>query len=171
VNIEKVLEKLADKLGNLDLQKNPEHSIQSGVSRVAKSPLPITDVQAHTPAPFEGDTTMNSQSAFARELLEKAVEETPSIGLNAEIRVALSSLQNMFSTQNQFYSTTNEPQPFFNKLLAETDPKQLQAPPWEAVEDVLDKASSKHNPRIFLVVCSSVSSLSNDVLCGRISVP
>ncbi|KAJ4364697.1 hypothetical protein N0V83_009294 [Neocucurbitaria cava] len=86
--IENVLEALASKLGNLDLRgDSAESSSQSRSSRTGA----IADTG--TPAPFEGETTINSQSDYAREFLAQAVGSTPSIGHNAEVKSALAALE------------------------------------------------------------------------------
>jgi hypothetical protein len=84
---------------------------------------------------------MVAQSDFARELLEKAVESTPSMGHNADIQAALQSLQSMVSRQTEFASTRNEPQPFLPRALADVDPAKLERPPWEVVSDLLQQSS------------------------------
>jgi hypothetical protein len=67
--IENVLESLAAKLGDLDLRKDAaESSSQSRSSRrgIARSPGgPL--MEASTPAPFEGETAMDSQSGYGKE--------------------------------------------------------------------------------------------------------
>lgn len=142
-----MLETLTVKLGSLDTQKDhAEQSSQSKSSRVGKSPNSSTDVHSNTPAPFEGETALNAQSEYARELLERAVGSTPSIGQNSEIQAALASLQGMVSKQNQSISTKHETQPFFTKTLADVDATKLERPPWEAVSDAIDSAHSEILP-------------------------
>lgn len=146
--IEHVLESLAAKLGNLDIQKDSsELSSQSRSNKPSVGRSPRSSSDAHTPAPFEGETTINRQSDFARELLEHAVGNTPSIEQNAEIKAALTSLQDMVSRQSH-YSTTisgTASQPLFNKALADIDHVKLERPPWNVVSDVIDKASGGFN--------------------------
>ncbi|PSN71517.1 hypothetical protein BS50DRAFT_518657 [Corynespora cassiicola Philippines] len=132
--IENVLELLAAKLGNLDLQKDVEQQSSQRSSKVGRSP------HASTPAPFEGETTMTVQSEFARELLKQAVDSTPSIEHNAEVKAALTSLQDMVSRAQNTGAPRLE-QPFFKESFAELDPSKLERPPWEAVIEVLDKAA------------------------------
>ncbi|KAF2635490.1 hypothetical protein P280DRAFT_436975 [Massarina eburnea CBS 473.64] len=138
--IERILESLAVKLGNLDLLKDsPDHSTQSRSHKQSSGRGPSDT----TPAPFEGETTINRQSEFARELLEQAVGNTPSIGQNVEIKDALASLQEMVTRQGQFTNAmpVSIVQPFFNKSLADIDVSQLEKPPWDAANDLIEKAS------------------------------
>jgi hypothetical protein len=140
-----VLEALATKLGNLDLSKGSDKASPNSNSRSSKSGNASnanTDTVPETPAPFEGETTMNSQSEYARELLEKAVGSTPSMGQNAEVKAALTSLQGMVSKQNQPILTTNEPQPLINRALAAIDSTTLERPSWDQIEDILEQATS-----------------------------
>ncbi|KAL5419790.1 hypothetical protein PMIN03_000390 [Paraphaeosphaeria minitans] len=120
-----------------------EHSVQSrsGIS-AARSPHSSSETNVATPA-FEGETTINRQSEFARELLEQAVGNTPSIGQNAEIKAALTSLQNMVTRQsaNPNTITASLTYPFSNKALPEVDHTKLERPPWDLVNEVIDKAS------------------------------
>ena len=115
-------------------------SSQSRSSRVGannRSPGHIAD--AAILAPFEGETTITSQSDYARELLAQAVDRTPSIGQNAEVRSALTALGELVNQQGQNTSSTN---PLINRSLAEFDPATLDRPPWDEVSNALDKASS-----------------------------
>ncbi|KAF2108829.1 fungal-specific transcription factor domain-containing protein [Lophiotrema nucula] len=139
--IEIVLEKLANRLSDIDVRKETtDSSSHTRSSRIGRSPNSSSDVPESTPAPFEGESTLNSQSVFARELLEQAVGSTPSMGQNAEIKTALTSLQSMVSRQNQ--TITIEPQPVFNTALADIDTTKLEKPPWDAVLDVIEKAAT-----------------------------
>jgi uncharacterized coiled-coil protein SlyX len=144
--IEQVLENLAAKLGNLDIQNShTEQSSQTKSSRVGKSPKSLSEAVIITSnsTPFEGETAFNSQSGLARDFLEQAVGNTPSIVLNADIQAALTSLQDMVAQQAQRKSTTNiQTMPHFTHALTDIDPAKLERPPWDAVEDVLEMASS-----------------------------
>jgi hypothetical protein len=146
-SIELVLEKLAAKLGNIDIQSShTEQSSQTKCSRVGKNPESLSEavIILSSSAPFEGETTFNSQSGLARDFLEQAVGNTPSIGQNADIKAALTSLQDMVAQQAQKKSTVNiQTMPHFTYALYDIDPAKLERPPWEAVEDVLEKASSR----------------------------
>lgn len=138
-----MLEALSDKLGNLDLKAEFDHGSQPRATIAnARSPLSSSEAHASTPA-FEGETTINRQSEFARELLEQAVGSTPSIEQNAEIKAALSSLQNMVTRQSATFNTLTASlnYPFSNRAIAEIDHTKLERPPWNLVSDVVDKAS------------------------------
>ncbi|KAL1608578.1 hypothetical protein SLS60_003522 [Paraconiothyrium brasiliense] len=141
--IEHVLEALSHKLSNLDIKADLEHSSQSkhGIA-TTRSPRSNSGANVSTPA-FEGETTINRQSEFARELLEQAVGRTPSIEQNTEIKAALTSLQNMVTRQgaNANTITASLTYPFSNKALAEIDHTKLERPPWDLVNEVIDKAS------------------------------
>ncbi|KAF3052369.1 hypothetical protein E8E11_011025 [Didymella keratinophila] len=144
--IENVLSRLASKLGNIDLQTDSaERSSQSRPSRVGsrvgsgKSPPLGTD--ATTPAPFEGETAINSQSGYARALLTKVVGDTPSIGQNAEIKSALSALGDIVKGQEHItVSTTSTTNSLINRALQDLDPGKLERPPWPAVKEMLERA-------------------------------
>ncbi|KAJ4335667.1 hypothetical protein N0V87_005925 [Didymella glomerata] len=144
--IENVLSRLASKLGDLDLQTDAtERSSQSRPSRVGsrvgsgKSPTLATD--ATTPAPFEGETAINSQSGYARALLTKVVGDTPSIGQNAEIKSALSALGDIVKGQEHItVSTTSTTNSLINRALQDLDPGKLERPPWPAVKEMLERA-------------------------------
>lgn len=139
-----MLEALSNKLSNLDLKSEFGQSSQSR-SRPSnnRSPRAGSEVNNSTPAPFEGETTINRQSEFARELLEQAVGSTPSIIENAEIKAALTSLQDMVTRQGAYTNTmtTSLSYPFSSKSLVDVDHTKLERPPWELVNEVIDKAS------------------------------
>ncbi|KAJ4287806.1 hypothetical protein N0V90_012510 [Kalmusia sp. IMI 367209] len=143
--IEHVLEALSNKLGNLDLKGDFEQNSQPRSNKISatRSPRSGSEANNSTPAPFEGETTINRQSEFARELLEQAVGSTPSIEQNAEIKAALTSLQDMVTRQGAYTNmmTTSLTYPFSNKSLADLDHANLERPPWELVNEVIDKAS------------------------------
>ena len=141
-----MLASLATKLGNLDIRRDAsDHS-----SPYKSHNLPTRSLHsgsdannASTPATFEGDTTLNKQSEFARELFEQTVGSTPSIGQNAEIQDAIAALQEMVTRQGQYTNAiSSSSHPFFNKALANIDPSKLERPPWDVVEDVIAKAAS-----------------------------
>jgi hypothetical protein len=147
--IETVLAKLAAKLGDLDLHNNSaEPSSQSRSSRVGsrtgsgKSPLVTTGVT--NPAPFEGETTIQSQSGYARELLTKVVGDTPSIGQNEEIKSALSALGEIVTRQgNVSASASSANHCLINRSLMDVDAGKLERPPWLAVKTMLERAMSR----------------------------
>ncbi|KAF2629040.1 hypothetical protein BU25DRAFT_457294 [Macroventuria anomochaeta] len=97
--------------------------------------------ESTTPAPFEGETAINSQSGYARELLTKVVGSTPSIGQNEEIKSALSALGDIVTHQGHVTvptaSTTNS---LINRALSDVDPGKLERPPWPAVKEMLERA-------------------------------
>jgi hypothetical protein len=137
--IENVLESLAVKLGNLDLRRDStENSTRS--SRKGTGRSPGTADEAATPAPFEGETTINTQSDYARALLTRAIGSTPSIEHNAEVRSALHALNDLVMHQGQVTSasTTNN-QALINRSLSEVDPESLDKPPWDLVTHVLEQ--------------------------------
>lgn len=142
-NIEHVLEALTNRLSYLDIKSEVERAIHPR-STVVTSRSPGPSSEATVPSqPFEGETTINRQSEFARELLEQAVGSTPSIGQNAEIKAALMSLQNMVSRQSASATTiaTSSTYPFSNRALAQVDHTELERPLWDLAEDVIDKAA------------------------------
>ncbi|KAI4650118.1 uncharacterized protein J4E78_008400 [Alternaria triticimaculans] len=138
--IENVLASLATKLSSLDLQKDShESSSQSRSSRVGPSRSPGSVlVEAPTPAPFEGESSINSQSDYAREMLARAIGSTPSIGQNEEVKLALTALSEMVSQHGQNPATSN---PLINQSLVDIDPSKLERPPWEIACYALEKAS------------------------------
>lgn len=110
-------------------------------SQAHKSPRPGPEIPTPSPAPFEGETALNAQSEYAREFIEKAVGSTPSIVQNKEVQAALASLKGMVNRHNQYGATKSELQPLFDKVTADIDASNLEKPPWEAVNEVLDKAT------------------------------
>ncbi|KAF2127627.1 hypothetical protein P153DRAFT_398225 [Dothidotthia symphoricarpi CBS 119687] len=141
--IEDLLESLALKLGNLDVRRDStEHSSQSRSTRYGTARSPAAVVEPNTPAPFEGETAINSQSGYARELLAQAIGSTPSIGQNAEVQSALNALGELVTRQGQMTApTTSRNQPLLNRSLANINPVDLERPPWGVVIMVLEKAS------------------------------
>lgn len=140
--IETVLASLAAKLVDLDLRRDStEPSSQSRSSRRAVGRSPGALEEASTPAPFEGETTINSQSEYARELLAKAVGGTPSIEQNAEVKSALHDLNELVSRQGSV--TVSNDHSLVNRSLAEIDPEKLSKPPWEVVSSMVEKACGK----------------------------
>lgn len=139
--IENVLANLSSKLGSLDLHKDShDTSSQSRSSRVGLSRSPGSALQeAHTPAPFEGESSINIQSVYAREMLAQVIDNTPSIGQNEEVKMALTALSEIVSQQGQAGAPGNR---FYNRSLAEIDSTQLEKPPWTAVSNALETAMS-----------------------------
>jgi hypothetical protein len=137
--IETVLASLAAKLGELDLRReSTEPSSQGRSSRRPIGRSPTVLEEAPTPAPFEGETTINSQSDYARELLAKAVGGTPSIEQNAEVKSALRDLNELVSRQGDV--TASNDYSLVNHSLAEIDPEKLSKPPWDVVSSMVEKA-------------------------------
>ncbi|KAH4052515.1 hypothetical protein HBI75_138870 [Parastagonospora nodorum] len=147
--IENVLASLATKLGDLDLRRDStEISSQSRSSRRTAGRSPGTLEEAGTPAPFEGETAIASQSDYARELLRKAVGSTPSIEQNAEVKSALHALNELVPQQGQAPSSASYS--LINHSFAELDPETLAKPPWDAVSNMVDEASK--NPTMSLAL-------------------
>ncbi|KAL6162091.1 hypothetical protein ACJQWK_11854 [Exserohilum turcicum] len=148
--IENVLANLSSKLGSLDLHKDShDTSSQSRSSRVGLSRSPGSALQeAHTPAPFEGESSINIQSVYAREMLAQVIDNTPSIGQNEEVKMALTALSEIVSQQGQAGAPGNR---FYNRSLAEIDSTQLEKPPWTAVSNALETAM-KYPTMAFAVV-------------------
>lgn len=134
-----MLENLAAKLGTLDLCKDSSEQNSQARPKSGRSPNSNSDVTAvDSPAQFEGETTLNTQSGLARDLLERALVSTPAIGDNSEIKAALKSLQNLVTKQKN-PSKTSEYSYQWNPPSG-LDGSQLELPPWESVESVLEKA-------------------------------
>lgn len=131
----------------LDKQNAPTVRVrQSSPSKPTKSGKSSTKVgtpHEDTPPPFEGETTLNAQSEHARELLEKAVGSSPSIGQNTEFKAALASLQSIVDSRNQPWPAKVDTTTRFCKVLTDTDAAKLEQPPWDVVSDVIDTVTSK----------------------------
>ncbi|KAF9693429.1 hypothetical protein EKO04_008842 [Ascochyta lentis] len=107
---------------------------------------------ATTPAPFEGETAINSQSGYARELLTKVVGNNPSIGQNEEIQSALNALGDLVTRQGHVtVPTTSTTQSLINRSLSDVDPGKLERPPWPVVREMLERAL-KYPTMAFAVV-------------------
>jgi hypothetical protein len=128
--------------------------------------------EATTPAPFEGETAINRQSGYARELLTKVVGSNPSIGQNEEIKSALSALEELVTRQGHVtVSTTTTVHPLINRALADVDPGKLERPPWSAVKDMLERALSKI--RTFIIRCTNadLARISDNGIRNHLPVP
>lgn len=152
--IESLLESLASKLSNLDIHKDSsstQHSTQPQSTKYGTARSLATMAEATTPAPFEGETAINSQSDYARELLAQAIGSTPSIGQNAEVQRALNALGELVNRQGQISASTTSAAGCrsINQSLAEIDPANLEKPPWEMVSMALDEALSN------ILLCSA----------------
>ncbi|KAF2025655.1 hypothetical protein EK21DRAFT_75922 [Setomelanomma holmii] len=142
--IENVLESLATKLGNLDLRRGSmDDSTPSRSSRTGTGRSPNPPVEATTPAPFEGETTMIVQSDYARELLSQAVSSKPSVGQSEEVRSALLALDELVKLQGTVsMPTASTNAELINRSLAEVNSEHLEKPPWDVVSYVVEKAST-----------------------------
>lgn len=162
--IENVLSKLASKLGGLDLHNDStEWSTQSRPScvgsQVGSAKSPPLGTEGTTLALFEGETAINSQSGYARELLTRVVGDTPSIGHNAEIKSALSALGDIVKGQGQFaVSATSTANQLINRALIDVDPGKLERPPWPVVKDMLERARSRYQGSLFAQSLTKVES-------------
>lgn len=175
--IENVLAKLASKLGDMDLQtESTERSSQSRPSRtgsrVNSGKSPTLPTETASPAPFEGETAINSQSGYARELLAKVVGNIPSIGQNEEIKSALSALEDIVTRQGHVtVSTTSTTSSLINRALSDVDPAKLDRPPWLSVKEMLEKALGKpcnnYGPEAFV----HVHRVSHYGVCSHFPVP
>jgi hypothetical protein len=150
--IENVLASLASKLSDLDLRRDPiENSSQSRSSRKGVGRSPGMLDEASTPAPFEGETTISSQSGYVRELLAKAVGSTPSIEQNAEVKSALTALNDLVARQGQIVSSSSSSvSALINRSLADVDPEKLTKPPWDTVTAMVAKACSKSTGKLHI---------------------
>jgi hypothetical protein len=146
-----VLASLAAKLSDLDIRgDSAEHSSQSRSSRRGIGRSPGTLDEGSTPAPFEGETTINSQSDYARELLVKAVGSTPSIEQNAEIKSALLALDELVTRQNQAtVPTPNSLHSVINHSLTDIDPETLSKPPWDVISEMVKRVYGKSLMHLF----------------------
>jgi hypothetical protein len=160
--IENVLASLASKLSDLDIRRDPtESSSQSRSSRKGTGRSPGALDEASTPAPFEGETTINSQSGYVQQLLAKAVSNTPSIEQNAEVKSALTALNNLVTRQGQITApSASNMHTLINRSLADVDPAKLDKPPWDMISDVIERACSKY-------LCQSSYRVSYDSDSGR----
>ncbi|KAF2279258.1 uncharacterized protein EI97DRAFT_455527 [Westerdykella ornata] len=142
-NIEHLLESLVARLDGINSPTNiTEQSRQTSCSRNGPSPRSTGDVPAEPPAPFEGETALNPQSEYARELLEKAVDSTPSIGQNPDIREALASLQRIVGRDKQPNLPSGLAEEHSNQSVPNVDHANLDTPPWGSVNDIIDKATA-----------------------------
>ncbi|KAH8629471.1 hypothetical protein IG631_16728 [Alternaria alternata] len=142
-NIENALVSIASKLEN---NQTPSASGESvGHIRRPQSRLfdSIVVPAVKTPAHFEGKTGNNTQSDYVRNLLVQVVGETPSVGQNAEVRAALTAMEELVARHNHDTAlTTSLNQHLLDCSVAGVDIETLGRPPWEIVTSVLDKALS-----------------------------
>jgi hypothetical protein len=142
-NIENALASIASKLENNQTHSASGESV--GQIRRPQSRLfdSIVVPAVKTPACFEGKTGNNTQSDYVRNLLVQVVGETPSVGQNAEVRAALTAMEELVIRHNQDTGlTTSLNPPLLDRSLDSVDSETLGRPPWEVVTSVLDKALS-----------------------------
>ncbi|KAL5114064.1 hypothetical protein ACEQ8H_008041 [Pleosporales sp. CAS-2024a] len=137
--IENVLSNLATRLNDLDLRRDSaEPGSQSRSTRRAIWRTPGTGEEAPTPAPFEGETTINTQSDYVRELITKAVGSDPATEHDAEVKSALHALNGLVLRQGQATSSTTHA--LVDSTLADMDPETLAKPRWDDVNSMIDQA-------------------------------
>jgi hypothetical protein len=97
VSIENLLLDLASKLHGNNAQAAPKEQmskIQLPLNRRSER-SPFTDTDKLESAPFEGETGINTQSDYVRDLLIQVVGETPSVSQSSDIREALTALEDI----------------------------------------------------------------------------
>lgn len=137
--IENALNDFASRYDNLNVRINSTK--RDSRSRLAESAerSQTTKAGGPTPAFFEGETGINRQSDYARELLTHAVEDMPSIGQNAEIKTALSALKQLVTEQGRV-ARSSHPGPQSLDRCSGFDSSKLNQPPWNVVEEAIEKA-------------------------------
>ncbi|KAJ4992047.1 fungal specific transcription factor domain protein [Stagonosporopsis vannaccii] len=149
-NIENVLANIASKLESNQTSAFPGEwvgQVRTPLSRHSDRIAPEPDVK--TPVHFEGETGINTQSDYVRDLLVQVVGETPLVGQNAEVKAALKALGELVTRHNHdIASTTSLNQPLLDRSLASIDSGTVAQPPWEVVRFALDKAL-KHPTMMF----------------------
>jgi hypothetical protein len=79
-----------------------------------------------------------------RELLAKAVGSTPSIEQNAEVKSALTALNELVTRQGEIAApSASNMHTLINRSLADVDPEKLPKPPWDVINDLIARATSK----------------------------
>ena len=127
--------------------------------------------EATTPTPFEGETAINSQSDYARELLTKVVGNTPSIGQNVEIKAALDALEELVTRQGHVtVSTTSTPHSLINRSLSDVDVGKLERPPWPIMKEMLERALSRPLNRMWLPIFADMSRTSDNGDLDHLSI-
>lgn len=150
-NIETVLAKIASKLEIKDAYTVlDEHVAQTESSSTQLNGRSfVTEAEAMTPTPFEGETGMNRQSDYVRELLVQVVGQTPSMGQNAEVKAALVALEELVTPSNHGdISPKLKTQQLTDRPVTRTDSAKLEQPPWSVVKVAIDKAL-EHPTMIF----------------------
>lgn len=101
----------------------------------------VTEAEATTPTPFEGETGMNRQSDYVRELLVQVVGQTPSMDQNAEVKAALTALEELVTPSNHGdISLKLNTQQLTDRSVTKIDSAKLEQPPWSVVKVAMDKA-------------------------------
>jgi len=142
-NIENALASIASKLENNQTPSASRESVSQIRTQQSRLFDSIVVPAVETPAHFEGKTGNNTQSNYVRNLLVQVVDETPSVGQNAEVKAALTAMEELVTRHNHDTAlTTSLNQPLLDRSLASVDSETLGRPPWEVVTSVLDKALS-----------------------------
>ena len=144
-NIESALVNIASKLENNSSSAAPRERTNQASLPLIEQPDEafVPEVEVKTPAPFEGETGMNTQSKYVRDLLVQVVGDTPSVGQNAEVRAALTALGELTTRQNHDnVSTTSTDQSLSDRSLSNIDSSTIPRPPWDVVKVAIDMAMS-----------------------------
>ncbi|KAJ8110062.1 hypothetical protein OPT61_g6993 [Boeremia exigua] len=153
-SIENLLLNLGSKLDgiNVDTPFN-EQVNQSAPQSSRPTGSSSTETEETTPTAFEGETSISTQSGYVRELLVQVVGETPSVGQNAEVRAALTALEELVTPHKQDPAAVSAAQPLVDRSYASIDTTKLPLPPWSVVKLAIDKAM-KHPTMIFAALFS-----------------
>ncbi|EUC47715.1 hypothetical protein COCMIDRAFT_89316 [Bipolaris oryzae ATCC 44560] len=149
--IETILAKIASKLEISDACTVFDgHVVQTeSPSTPLNEKSSVTETEATTPTPFEGETGINRQSEYVRELLVQVVDQTPSMDQNAEVKAALTALEELVAPSNhRDVSPKLNTQQFTDRSVARIDSAKLEQPPWSVVKVAINKAL-EHPTMIF----------------------
>lgn len=141
-NIETVLAKIASKLEIKDAYTVfDEHVIRTESSSTQlNEKSSVIEAESTTPTPFEGETGMNRQSDYVRELLVQVVGQTPSMDQNIEVKAALTALEELVTPSNHGdISPKLDTQQLADRSIPRTDSAKLEQPPWSVVKVAMDK--------------------------------
>lgn len=155
---EKKIDRLEDRLASIEnllytlvsnSQSTNAHAASKEQTRGTQSPLnpspgsiSPTEADVPTPALFEGETGLNTQSDYVRDLLVQVVGEMPSVGQNADVQEALTALEELVGRQKlERGPTISTYQQSIDRSLEGTDPARLERPPWSVVRAAIDKAT------------------------------
>ncbi|KAJ6280605.1 fungal-specific transcription factor domain-containing protein [Bipolaris maydis] len=150
-NIETVLAKIASKLEIKDAYTVfDEHVIRTESSSTQlNEKSSVIEAESTTPTPFEGETGMNRQSDYVRELLVQVVGQTPSMDQNIEVKAALTALEELVTPSNHGdISPKLDTQQLADRSIPRTDSAKLEQPPWSVVKVAMDKVL-EHPTMIF----------------------